>query len=313
MLSRVADSAYWMSRYLERAEHAARLGDVCLGLALDRTLDPIPRLLATLGTPPPIRDPVRGTEPPAVDAVAGAPIEAIVACVAAARENARQVREQISSEMWEQINRLYLYVRQERRRGDSVLTLDFFRAVREASYLFQGVTDATMTNGEGWHFIQLGRFIERAGTTAAMLDAHLVGGAALREPAQGIGSYVEWVGLLRSCAAFESYCRFYTADIRPERVAEFLLLNAECPRAVRFAIERVEVSLRAIARQVGKTAPGRVDRLAGRLRASLGFTQIDEIDSLESYVQEVRRQCEQVHTALYQSYIAYSIESAIAS
>ena len=148
-----------------------------------------------------------------------------------------------------------------------------------------------------------------------MLDMHLDDRGPVPQPAHGIGSYVEWVGLLRSCAAFESYCRFYTADIRPERVAEFLLLNAECPRAVRFAIDRVEVSLRAIARQVGKTSAGRVDRLAGRLRASLDFTQIDEIlaDSLQSYVQGVRRQCEQVHTALYQSYIAYSTESAIAS
>jgi uncharacterized alpha-E superfamily protein len=294
MLSRVADSAYWMSRYLERAEHAARLGDVSLGLALDNSSAPIGRLVGTLGGPP---------------------IDAIVTCVGAARENARQVREQISSEMWEQINRLFLHVRQERRRTDQAPTLDFFRAVKDASYLFQGVTDATMANGEGWHFIQLGRFIERAGSTAALLDAHLGDAAAVPHLGQGIESYVEWVGLLRSCAAFESYCRCYTADIRPERVAEFLLLNAECPRSVRFAIDRVELSLRAIAQQVGKTPTARVDRLAGRLRASLDFTQIDEIlaDSLQSYVRGVRRQCEQVQTALYQTYVSYSIESAIAS
>jgi uncharacterized alpha-E superfamily protein len=305
-----------MSRYLERAEHGARLGDVCLGLALDRTSDSVRRLLGTLGTPPAgYGVPVRFHPADAQASVVVGPMDAIVACVAAARENARQVREQISAEMWEQINRLFLFVRQERRRRDSASTFDFFRAVKESSYLFQGVTDTTMGNGEVWHFIQIGRFIERAGTTATMLDVHLAGGAAMPRVVQGIGSYVEWVGLLRSCAAFEAYCRCYTADIRPERVAEFLLLNAECPRAVRFAIDRVEVSLRAIARHAGKTSPERVDRLAGRLHASLDYSQIDEIlaDSLPAYVQGVRRQCEQVHSALYQAYVAYPIESAIAS
>lgn len=84
---------------------------------------------------------------------------------------------------------------------------------------------------------------------------------------------MEWVGLLRSCAAFEAYSRCYTADIRPARVAEFLLLNAESPRSVRFVIDRVEVSLRAIARHAGRTKVGRVDRLAGRLQAALDFSQ----------------------------------------
>ena len=123
----------------------------------------------------------------------------------------------------------------------------------------------------------------------------------------GIGAYVSWTALLRSCSGFEAYCQRYTADVRPERVAEFLLLSADFPRSVRFAIDTVEASLRSIARALGRNAPGRVDRLAGRLRASLDYSQIDEImaDSLQSYVQGIRRQCEHVHTALYQTYISY--------
>jgi uncharacterized alpha-E superfamily protein len=315
MLSRVADSAYWMSRYLERAEHAARLGDVCLSLSLDRPSDAVRRLLPTLGAPPAgygVR--ARAAHPGSPHAaVVAAPIDAIVACVSAARENARQIREQISSEMWEQLNRLFLFVRQERRRRDSASTFDFFRAVKEGSHLFQGLTDATMTHGEGWHFIQIGRFLERAGATATLLDAHL--GGASEHAAREIGTLVEWVGLLRSCAAFEAYCRCYTADIRPARVAEFLLLNAESPRSVRFAIDRVEVSLRAIARHSGKTAAGRVDRLAGRLQASLDFSQIDEIlaGSLHQFVQDVRQQGDLVHSALFETYISYPTAAAIAS
>jgi uncharacterized alpha-E superfamily protein len=315
MLSRVADSAYWMSRYLERAEHAARLGDVCLSLSLDRPSDAVRRLLPTVGLPPRAGR-ARAAHPGAPHAaVVAAPIDAIVACVSAARDNARQIREQISSEMWEQLNRLYLFVRQERRRRDSASTFDFFRAVKEGSHLFQGLTDATMTHGEGWHFIQIGRCLERAGATASLLDAHLDGGVGLGPGPQEIGTLVEWVGLLRSCAAFEAYCRCYTADIRPARVAEFLLLNAESPRSVRYAIDRVEVSLRAIAQHAGKTASGRVDRLAGRLQASLDFSQIDEIlaVSLHRFVQDVRQQADLVHAALFETYISYPTESAIAS
>src|SRR4030095_9488609 len=134
MLSRVADCAYWMSRYLERAEHTARLGDVCLGLTLERSSDTVRRLMRTVGTPPT----GYGIAPPAEDV---APVErlnmTIAACVAAARENARQVREQISTEMWEQLNRLYLYVRQNRSAGGSA----FYMHVKEAAHLFQGVTD----------------------------------------------------------------------------------------------------------------------------------------------------------------------------
>ena len=101
----------------------------------------------------------------------------------------------------------------------------------------------------------------------------------------------------------------------PERLLEFLLLNAECPRSVRFAADRIEDSLRAIARVVGRqAAAGRPDRLAGRLRAALNFGTIDEIiaDDLSQYVASVRRQCSQIHTAIYQTYISYSLDSAIA-
>ena len=321
MLSRVADSAYWLSRYLERAEHTARLGDVCLSLTLDRSPGAVRRLMATLGTAPSgdgvAREPAVDSALPAGlagdDRLDLAHRDAIAACVAAARENARQVREQISSEMWEQLNRMYLQVRHGYQNGLGMHGSEFYRYVKEAAHTFQGVTDSTMIHGEGWHYIQIGRFIERASMTATMLEVHFRDKRA--EDGHGIGAYVEWVGLLRSCSAFEAYCRCYTADIRPERVAEFLLLNADFPRSVRFAVDGVEASLRAIARALGRSSAGRVDRLAGRLRASLDYTQIDEImaDSLQSYVQGIRRQCEQVHIVLYQTYMRYSLESAIAS
>jgi len=314
MLSRVADSAYWMSRYLERAEHTARIADVCLSLTLDRSPDIVCVLMATMATPPV----GYGTISRHDGADSGDGLvwlragDAIAGCIAAARENARQIREQISSEMWEQLNSLYLVVAQRERQPalPAGQLSAFYRHVKEASHLFQGLADSTMTQDQGWNFIQIGRYIERAATTASMLERHFDGGAP-NDTAQ-IGAYVEWTGLLRSCSAFEAYCRCYTADVRPERVAEFLLLNGQFPRSVRFAVDRVEASLRHVGAAVGKSQT-RVDRLAGRLRALLDFSQIDEImaDDLGGYVREVKSQCERVHVSLYQTYIAYPLELAI--
>jgi len=307
MLSRVADSAYWMSRYLERAEHTARLGDVCLSLTVDRSSEVVKRLMATLPAPPE----GYGFSVPALTELSAQERvnRSIGACITAARENARQIREQISSEMWEQINTMYLDVRQRSADGSSM----FYRQVKESSHLFQGVTDSTLAHTEGWHFIQIGRSIERAGSTATMLEMHF-GDADDGSRKSDIGTYVSWTALLRSCSAFEAYCQRYTAEVRPERIAEFLLLSVDFPRSVGFAVDTVEHSLRWIAAALGRASTSRVDRLAGRLRASLGYSQIDEImaSSLQHYVQGIRKQCELVHTALYETYISYQTDSAIA-
>ena len=183
MLSRVADCAYWMSRYLERAEHTARLGDVCLGLTLDRSSDTVRRLMGAVGAAPKgygVR--IEGIENAAPEVRLN---KTIGACVAAARENARQVREQISTEMWEQLNRLYLNVSRSRAARGSA----FYMHIKEASHLFQGVTDSTMIHTEGWHYIQIGRSIERAAATATMLAMHFDDSAgSVRDG--GIGAYV---------------------------------------------------------------------------------------------------------------------------
>ena len=304
MLSRVADSFYWLRRYLERAEHSARVILVHQRLTLDDPTNVVGlRMLSAIG-----------------DAPAGfgvpkdAPHQAVVAaCVAAARENARQIREQISSEMWEQLNSLYLGVRDAATHADADAG-SFMRSVIEGTHLFHGVTEATLSHGEGWHYMQLGRYIERATTTASMLEEYFPEPSGPVAETATTAEYPEWVGLLRACAAFEPYCRTYTADVTPERLIEFLLLNAECPRSVRFAADRIEDSLRAIARMLGRDANGRPERFAGRLRAALNFGTIDEImeGHLARYVASARKQCDQIHIALFQTYISYPIETALA-
>jgi uncharacterized alpha-E superfamily protein len=310
LLSRVGDALYWISRYLERAEHTARLLDVRLDLGLDRRRDDrweFDRLYAALRLPPPAAAP---PDPAAlIEALMFDPAnrDSVLACVTAARENARQVREEISSDMWEQVNALFLRIKQAQRERTALIRPHYLsRAVIEGVHLFQGVTDATMGHGEGWRFLQVGRYIERAGTTAALVDLQVQTGA------EAGASPAEWLALLRTCAALEAYCRCYTADLRPRRIVEFLLLNVEFPRSVRFAAARVESGLRTIAQLTGRGAGGRTERLAGRLHASLDYGQVDEIlDDPHVFLDGITRHAAQIHAAIYQSYVMYSIESAL--
>ena len=314
MLSRVADSLYWMSRYLERAEHTARVIDVHLNLMLDE--DPSAtdrrwaRVISTLGL---------GENPAAQgDMFAYAQahgFDHISACIMQARENARQVREQISSEMWEQLNRVFLEVR---RMATSDVwdaqPLDFLQTIKDSSHLFQGITDSTMNHGEGWQFIQVGRYLERAAATAKLLDIHFHDFLELEDQSMNSTAHMEWIGLLRSCTAFEAYCKVYTADLRADWTAEFLLLNSEFPHSIRFAVEQMEQSLEAIHETTSSKRSGRVAKLAGRLRSELSFTPLEEIMSgLSVFLEDIRSQCTQIHAAVNQVYITYPIEAALES
>jgi uncharacterized alpha-E superfamily protein len=313
--SRVADGLYWTARYLERAEHTARLVEIGLDLGLGRTMtsargaaDRLYVSLGILGT---------GCGPTERASLVTAALfdlanrNSVAACVTAARENGRQVREEISSDMWEQLNALFLAVRQIHSNTErDARQRSLCRTVIQGIHLFQGITDATMGHAEGWQYLQAGRFIERAATTAGLIDGFLVDGATEED---GRLESIDWVSLLRSCCALEAYCRHYTADVRPERVTEFLLLNADFPRSVRFAAARLESAVLALAGASGRGAGGRTDRLVGRLHASLDYGQVDEIlsDNPHAYLAGIGRHCAQIHTALYQTYITYPIESAI--
>jgi uncharacterized alpha-E superfamily protein len=240
--------------------------------------------------------------------------DALVNGITLARENARQVREQISTEMWEQLNRLYLHVRAN---ASTQLWQDepigFFQSVKEGAHLFQGITDATMSHGEGWHFIQVGRFLERAGATALLLDTHFQPHLAATPDEPSPLEFNDWVALLKCCTAFEAYCKVYTADVQPTRVAEFLLLNSESPRSVRFAAYRIQRSLQAITQVTASRSAGRAERLAGRLRAALDYGQVDEIlaDDMHGSLAAIRRSCDGIHTAIHQTYVVYPVESAL--
>jgi uncharacterized alpha-E superfamily protein len=313
MLSRVADNLYWMSRYLERAENTAALIDEHLNLMLDSapasSEERWSRVVASLGIIP-FETPPRSV--PHALAFGTGRRSSIVTCVASARDNARQVREQASSEMWEQLNRLYHSVRdasaQEQWRSDPQA---FLKAVRDGAYLFQGITDSTMNHDQAWRFIQFGRYLERAGALITLLDVHFRSFEA-EQQSQDLSIHLEWIGLLKSCSAFEAYCKVYTADVKAARVAEFLLLNDVFPHSLRFCLERIHAAVQAFP-EGSRKATERLARLTGRLRSTLSFSDIGELmaGGLHTWLDSVLRQCHLIHIAVREAYIDYPIERAI--
>jgi len=327
LLSRVADSLYWMSRYLERAEHTTRLLDVNLNLMLDESSTSSDhrwlRLLQALGKPRRIKwdgDPYELTRTLTFDVENKS---SVLSCIIRARENSRHVREQISTEQWHRINSLYLEVTRSELQtamhaqaleGSSETPAAFLQQVMEAVHQFQGVTDSTMSHGEGWHFIQVGRYLERATATAMLLEAYHEDVWAQPDRVAEGNEYLEWMGLLRSATAFEAYCKVYTADLTPERILEFLLLDPEFPHSVRFSIDSLQCALLAIQSASGGNRAEELHRISGRLSASLGFASVDEILSgdVVAYLRNIQKQCQAVHETIYHLYVDYSIQTALA-
>src|SRR5579871_5791870 len=191
MLSRVADSLYWMSRYLERAEYTSRVLGVHLNLMLEHDLGAggarWPRVVAALGS----QDKRDGEDFAAAESYG---LSQIVTSIGAARENARQVREQISSEMWEEINRLFHESKRigtpERFRAQP---FDLVHTACESAHLFKGITDSTMLHGEGWQFIQAGGFIERVQHTARLMDCHFADFYRPEHDPVNAAEHMEWI------------------------------------------------------------------------------------------------------------------------
>jgi|HubBroStandDraft_1064217.scaffolds.fasta_scaffold10534_2 uncharacterized alpha-E superfamily protein len=317
MLSRVADNLYWMARYLERAEQSARLLGVNLNLMIERSSDSAPghwhRVLEALRMAG--RDDETGLDEPALRELVFARdrYTSIFGCVAAARHNARQIREEISAETWECVNRLYLRMRgTEPERVGVTELFDFLHSVVEALNLVRGTMDGTMSHGEGWRFIQVGRYIERAMAAARLLDVYMVPAAASDGAEPAARNFLDWVGLLNSCTAFEAYCKAYAHGIEARGVLEFLLLNTEFPHSIRYCVDRVQTNLGDIAVAAGQRA-GRSQRLAGRLQAQLNFGHVDDImgGDLGTYLHGIETQCLEIHEAIYKSYILYSLDDAL--
>ena len=295
MLSRVAESLYWMARYVERAEDLTRLLSVNFHAQLDRLglrggagADGWQSLIAITGD-----EPIFNVYFPVCDARSvvefflwhSANPNAVLACITQARENARSVREQISSEMWEHINRLYFLARN----ADQAAVLhgphEFFRQVRDGSQAFQGIAEATMTHGEAYEFIQLGKYLERSEKTIRILDVKYAEASSLPEDSPAAALHL--IALLRSCSAFEPFRKAHASQLQAWRVAEYLLLNHEFPRAVAFGVTRCLRS--AIRLSDNAPRPNPAQRRVDKLRTDLDYLDIQEVlgERMHPYLQQL--------------------------
>ena len=319
MLSRVADSLYWMSRYLERAENTVRQLDVTMSLMLDTggasAESRWQRLVASLGKPDGFEWNGNTNEMAQKLIFDGVNPASVACCVDAARENARQVREEISSEQWQRVNRMYHQMHSPHMKAQFRANIsDALAQISDGVYLFKGVSDTTMIHGQGWQFIRLGRYLERAYSTATLLEVFYPSLFSVQAREVAGYQHLEQVGLLRCCTAFEAYCQVYTADISPDRIVEFLLLNRDFPHAILYSVVGIRQAVDAIQRTGGRRPPEELNAGIGRLHAMLGFTSIGEIlvGDTGSFLHSIREQCLRIHELVYRFYIQYSIQSALA-
>jgi uncharacterized alpha-E superfamily protein len=311
MLSRVADALYWMARYVERAENLARFVDVTFNLQLEcgeDAGDVWPSLVNVTGEHEWFADKYGlATADSVIHCLAfndDYP-HSIVSCLRAARENARSIRETISSEMWEQLNQFYIFLREARANGEwRQAPQDFFQEIKLQSHLFKGLTDSTMRRGDGWHFCRLGRLLERADKTSRLLDVKYY---ILLPRVDHVNSSIDdlqWQAVLRSVSGFEMY-RQHHHNITPRKVAEFLVLDRLFPRAIHYAVLAAERSLHAISGTPPDTFRNPAEQQLGLLRAELAYATVDEIinSGLHEYLDGLQTKLNLVGDGIYETFI----------
>ncbi len=312
LLSRVAESVYWMARYIERAENVARFVDVNLQLMLDlagnvsEQWEPLIQI---------------GADDARFHSLHGAATKenvihfltfdsenpnSILSCLRLAREGARSIRESISSEMYEQINRAFLMVKaasSDRTVMES--PIDFFQEVRMAGHLFEGLTEATMTHGEAWHFCRLGRMIERADKTTRLLDVKYF---ILLPSVAYVGSTfdeLQWVALLKSASGFEMYRRVY-GRISPDSVVDFLLLDRDFPRSVHYCIAAAQHSLHCVTGTPLGTFRTPPEQQLGMLRSELDYSDKQRIieAGLHEMLDLLQGKLNRIDDAIFETFFA---------
>jgi uncharacterized alpha-E superfamily protein len=320
MLSRVADSIYWLNRYIERAENVARFIDVNLNLMLDLPTEVSPQwkpLISVTGDLEQFNHHYKQVNSDNVIQFLSFDQDyenSIIACLQKARENARSIREVISSEMWEEVNSFYLMI-QEAATAKSFSTLPkFFSQVKMASHRFAGVMDATMSHNEGWHFGQMGRLLERADKTARILDVKYF---LLLPSAEWVGTpldRLQWMSLLKSASAYEMYrkCQHY---ITPSSVAKFLILDRNFPRSIHFCLWQTENCLHEITQTPRGHWCNGAERALGRLCSQLGYLMIEDIiqSGLHEFLDQMQSSLNQVGKEIHAAFFALSDSQCVIS
>ena len=315
MLARDADSVYWMSRYVERAEHVARIllisGNLLTDVGhLDEELveEQWRSILTILQVPGdvPGTGPMRGRVAQYMTFDEENP-SSLITCVSRARENARGIRETISQEMWECLNMLYWSLRGDDARARfEESTDDFYRGVMTGSFLFQGITDQTLTHDQRWMFTQLGKFLERTVFTARVI-ATKYDILSAAEPLETPIRNIHWMAVLRTCASIESYRRQHIGDMDPIRVASFLIMEGNFPRSIRFSVAHAH---EMICRIRGETNPRTIEaaeRILGHLKTQLDYAQVEEIVAvgIPGYLQKIQDSVAETARAVQSAYFLH--------
>lgn len=315
LLSRVADSLYWMSRYVERAEHVARVLKITTNLLMDvGDLGPemVDRQWQSL-----LQISGSSAEPPGTGTLGERvsrwltfdPLNPIslYSCISSARENARAIRSEISAEMWEQINSLYWSIQSEEARlRFEEQPEEMFSAAIMGSMLFQGVTDQTLDHDQRWRFVRLAKSLERIDITCRIIEARIDAiqdaDAVLEVPLRNI----LWMGVLRMCCSIEAFRRHYSSDLDPLTVVGFLILKDDFPRSVRFNVAQALASIAAIRQATSPNSTDPAERILGRLAAKLAYATEDEIDAqgMKSYLRQILIEAQSAGVAVQQTYFS---------
>ncbi len=318
MMARDADSMYWMSRYVERAEHIARLllinsnllvdvGDLALNIQQREWQSVLGSLRVDSATIPP-GDGALGMRVASYLAFDPENPSSLLCCLTRARENARGIRENISLEMWESLNTLYWSISaDEARTHFEESPDDFYRQVIAGSMLFQGLTDQTLSHDQGWLFIQLGKFLERVEVTCRIIE-HKFNVLPTEDPRQeGALRTIHWMAVLRCCCSIEAYRRHHVGDMDPMRVASFLILERNFPRSVRYGVGKAHDAIAAIRNEVNPLAIDPAERVLGRLDAQLEYAELSEmlVDGIPTYLQKIQTQLAEVAVAMQNSYFQH--------
>ncbi|MCS6984669.1 MAG: alpha-E domain-containing protein [Leptospiraceae bacterium] len=314
MLSRVANSIYWMTRYVERAENYARLMHVNFNVMLDA----LPGL--------------KQQWEPLVDTTGDREIflnlyghfsrdnvikfmtfdvrnrNSILSCLETARENARSIRENISTELWEHINEFYLFVKGifQSNQWPFIDLISFFNAVRKNSHMFFGIMEGTLSHSESWHFARTGLFLERSDKTARILDMKYY---ILLPSVQEVGmslDLLQWNAILKSASAHEMFYKKYR-QLTPLNIADFLILDREFPRAIYYCVRQAREHVGRISgSHTWDRYTNDAEKKIGTLCSELEYRSIQEIFSagLHEYLDHIQRELNLCDDAIYETFFA---------
>jgi uncharacterized alpha-E superfamily protein len=316
MLARDADAMYWMARYVERAEHVARLLLVNSNLLID-VGDLAPRMqnrlwqdILTVIRLPDLPDdpdrPIAARVQQALTFDAKNP-NSLVCCLTRARENARGIRENISVEMWEALNTLYWSIRSDEALQRFEESPDgFYRSIMTSSMLFQGLTDQTLAHDQRWHFTQLAKHFERADVTCRVIETKYWALSAYESTESTIRN-VNWMAVLRSCCSIEAYRRLHLGDMDPMKVASFLLLDRSFPRSVRFSVHTAYQSINQIRTGINPMGVDAAERVLGRLDAQLEYAELAEILAMgiPAYLDGIQNAIAEAALAMQKAYFLH--------